>query len=929
MSAVDTIQEALFGNPPTAGFKPSREGVLAAFTEIYTQVVAATVGMVSYTTKAALLASPAPAAGTQARVYADTTPANNGVYVYKSGAWSLDTNFYAFLVSIVQPSITAASDAAGAANTSAILAGHFANDSTDVAVPGQADPAARGAKYWSTVMGAYATAFGAASDLLPAFSKVTARTALPANRQLTYGRRITANGAANFGTYFMNDATMAATRDDYIDSFFCLFGTALAGRQIEFYIARPSTGAIVWRSGLQDCPAIGVFNYTPPLLSAAIMAVGDIMGAVTTSAGTNGVVYETTTGFNVLRSGSTTRLAVGATYATGTSAATTARPAIGYVTRSQAILLNSMMLNVPNGVPDLDSGARIRMRQVPKLLLNTDPAALGTTEGVYERRSLRTRRLAVRKITQNNVHSQWFAGADSEDVPGSGELTVLGITQNWPHISWLAGGQALTNAGVMTSIEFPAGGTVGPGGGSYQVWAIKQPTLPDSGTLDIPGEKYTFVGEAFIPNPTGATIVNPDFVWLETPAIYIDVNDAIQVRAINAGLPYATANVAYSNDRYVRPNTYSDLSITAFDVNGLTATVASGVRVPMKITTRPGSAGLSRGGKNANMALDHEAYTPAYNGRKADMPWRDKVLIVTGTSIEAGEAIDSPAARSGHVWQMFDKLQCIGYNEGVGSSRVDFGSAAFVGSMSGNTLTITSIIGGMPRIGQTLSGTGITPAPVITGGAGLVWTFSGAAQTVASTTIIGSYTSTDNISLGATKADFIAVYGATTGAALASYSFESKVIDRVAANPGVDIVWFDMHGFNDAGNSPIGLITDTPGAQSYYAVKKRMYDAFYRACETYNCTPHLRLATCTHEYDSLTLVPARRLINAANRALADLYSAPIFDAMAITEINPTTISRGTASGTTYPSGVLPDRVHPRQMPRDKLGKSGYTFLKGC
>src|SRR5882672_1982074 len=42
-------------------------------------------------------------------------------------------------------------------STAATLAGHFANDSTDVQVPGQADTAARGAKYWSIQAAALAS----------------------------------------------------------------------------------------------------------------------------------------------------------------------------------------------------------------------------------------------------------------------------------------------------------------------------------------------------------------------------------------------------------------------------------------------------------------------------------------------------------------------------------------------------------------------------------------------------------------------------------------------------------------------------------------------------------------------------------------------------------------------------------------------------
>jgi hypothetical protein len=853
MSAVDTIRDALYGNPPTPGFKPSRDGVLAGFTELFTQVVAATNGMVAYTTKALMNAAPIPANGTQERVYADPTPANNGVYVTKAGVRSLDVDFYSFLVSIVQTSVTAASDAA-------TLAGHFANDSTDVAVPGQGDATARGAKYWSIVAGTYASAFAGASDLLPMFGKITAKTAIPSTRLINYGKKYGVGGT-NFNMWISTAAVVAATREDYLDSFYAYFNTALVGRTIEFYILRPGTGLVIWRSGLIPCETAGLFTWNAPLAVASIMMVGDIGGWLCSAVGTDGIVFETTTGFNSLRKNGTTRLAVGAAYVTGTTADTIYRPIAGFITRSEAIILNTTMINTPYGIPDLDANSRLRIKQVPKVLIATDAAALGTTESVYEHRTMRTRRLAVRRVSLNSVYTQWFDGADSEDVPVNGSVTTLAITQQWPHITWFVGGNALNNPGVLTSIELSAGGLVGAGGGSIQVWHVRQPVLPDTGTLTIPGEAFTFLGEIPIPNATGGTITYTDYPWLETPAIDILTGDAIMIRGINVGIPFGTSNVAYNNDRYVRPNTYADLSITAFDVVGITTAISTGLRVPMRVTTRPGSSALSQRGKSGNLALDHQGYIPPYIGRKVEMPLRDKVVIFTGTSIEAGEAADSPAPRSGHVWKMIEALQCNGFNEGVGSSRVCFTNGA-----------------------------------------------------------IG----TDNISLGATKAELFAL---TANHGYDLYSYEAKVIDRIIANPGQDIYWFDMHGFNDAGNSTIGLITDTPGPATYYAAKRRMYEAFFDTCYTYGCRGRLALATCTHEYQSLTVVATRRQINAANRALADLYSAPILDVMAITGINPKTIARGAPSGATYPNGYLPDQVHPAQIVRDAISGAGNPFLK--
>ena len=57
MSAVDTLRDALFGNPPSPTTEPSREGTLAAFTEMYQQFFAgATVTPISATSYALLAA---------------------------------------------------------------------------------------------------------------------------------------------------------------------------------------------------------------------------------------------------------------------------------------------------------------------------------------------------------------------------------------------------------------------------------------------------------------------------------------------------------------------------------------------------------------------------------------------------------------------------------------------------------------------------------------------------------------------------------------------------------------------------------------------------------------------------------------------------------------------------------------------------------
>ena len=60
--------------------------------------------------------------------------------------------------------------------------------------------------------------------------------------------------------------------------------------------------------------------------------------------------------------------------------------------------------------------------------------------------------------------------------------------------------------------------------------------------------------------------------------------------------------------------------------------------------------------------------------------------------------------------------------------------ATFTGSISGTTLTISSLTSGSVYAGQNLRGANIAPGTVIVSGAGLTWTVNNS-QTVASTTI--------------------------------------------------------------------------------------------------------------------------------------------------------------------------------------------------
>lgn len=113
MGAVETARDALFGNPPSPTMEPSREGLLAAFTELQQNISGIVTGIPAYATAAALPAVTSADNGKQARVYADGTAANNTFWIVQGGAWAIDTSFAATLTGAVQPIVDDAVGAAG------------------------------------------------------------------------------------------------------------------------------------------------------------------------------------------------------------------------------------------------------------------------------------------------------------------------------------------------------------------------------------------------------------------------------------------------------------------------------------------------------------------------------------------------------------------------------------------------------------------------------------------------------------------------------------------------------------------------------------------------------------------------------------------------------------------------------------------------
>lgn len=97
MSAIDTLRTALFGNPPDPAHEPSREGVLAAFTELNNSVSALGVGLIPYETVALMEADVTQPEGTLGYVYFNNGDADdpaNTVYQWRNDDWEVADWFF-------------------------------------------------------------------------------------------------------------------------------------------------------------------------------------------------------------------------------------------------------------------------------------------------------------------------------------------------------------------------------------------------------------------------------------------------------------------------------------------------------------------------------------------------------------------------------------------------------------------------------------------------------------------------------------------------------------------------------------------------------------------------------------------------------------------------------------------------------------------
>lgn len=132
------------------------------------------------------------------------------------------------------------------------------------------------------------------------------------------------------------------------------------------------------------------------------------------------------------------------------------------------------------------------------------------------------------------------------------------------------------------------------------------------------------------------------------------------------------------------------------------------------------------------------------------MTFQASVNIEQGFGVPGELIVDGPQRAESLIVNSSGVNNVIGYaftkdastNVASVGGVIGNGDSVFTGSISGTTLTVTAMTSGSIQIGQTLSGTGVTAATLVTGyltGAGGTGTYTvDTSQTAGSTTITGA-----------------------------------------------------------------------------------------------------------------------------------------------------------------------------------------------
>ena len=175
------------------------------------------------------------------------------------------------------------------------------------------------------------------------------------------------------------------------------------------------------------------------------------------------------------------------------------------------------------------------------------------------------------------------------------------------------------------------------------------------------------------------------------------------------------------------------------------------------------------------------------------------------------------------------------------------GTAVFTGSISGTTLTITTVTYGTPQIGQVIGGAGVTSGTTITAGSGNTWTVS-LSQTVASTTIgawtqglhVGGFDQTSDLFLQG----FTINGSAAACAALPNYT--AIVLFGSSSNGANDRVKLDGINFTNLGYGSVGTDNASAIATNGQTGGQKQYYSFTGLSETgrQSGTPGNNMAGC-------------------------------------------------------------------------------------
>lgn len=510
---------------------------------------------------------------------------------------------------------------------------------------------------YAAAAAASAATVGNLADLSPAFGEIIAQSAPPSLLLESIGISTAASyTTSGVRTWVLDDSVMLTTRKGYASYFYIRFNTALVGRTVEFYVLRPSSGLVIWRSGLMPCEASGINTVPVPIDDASVFLPGDIMGAVCSAvANADGPLYTARAGFHTLSAASSARLVVGNAYATGLGVQTTIQPVMGFATIPVGIVVGNKWLGAAFGVAGLGPDARVKGSQLP----------------LYAGKKIATGDVTITQESGSRVFRvSKFDVTDDKGPLKPASSFAFANTTSFLFASYDGASPGFSRGGRLTEITIYAGAAVPAGTPTIQAGIFRPRTTPPAAlsSAAITWDPVFNLGEWPLTVLAGTTTTEP--IVIKDLDVVVQAGDFLFVRGPNGfGLPYGTntGGTHEYDDVYFVSAELSDLTTAALDVPFSAGTGGAHFRFLHKVRIQEGPLNSAYDGPNARPRLDGSGNLPLSAARVPALPMKGTGGVILGSSISTPSG-GGNGADTGHWPRALDFLQAIADNYAVGGS---------------------------------------------------------------------------------------------------------------------------------------------------------------------------------------------------------------------------------------------------------------------